>query len=120
MDRKTWEAQGRTFKTSSIRQLSGPEDTLPSSENLPPRLLAERILGADKLNELDAAGIGVYSRAGLGAKHRMFCAAEKAMGEIAASLKKYEDTLTEPAANPQTQEDTAFASPAVSPKENIP
>lgn len=60
------------------------------NQSLPPRLLAEQLIGTDNLFQLDKAGIGVFSRSGLHAKqvHTLGLEAEnkKLCGLLAATL----------------------------------
>ncbi|MGE4536349.1 MAG: hypothetical protein AB7D37_04655 [Desulfovibrio sp.] len=45
-----------------------PQET----QNLPPRILAERLIGTESLMDLDKAGIGIFSRDGLRARQKLF------------------------------------------------
>lgn len=60
------------------------------NQSITPRFLAEQLIGVDNLFQLDKAGIGVFSRAGLRAKQKHMLALEgenkKLRGLLAATL----------------------------------
>lgn len=60
------------------------------NQSITPRLLAEQLIGVDNLVQLDKAGIGIFSRAGLHAKQKYMLALEaenkKLRGMLAAAL----------------------------------
>jgi len=63
------------------------------NQSIPPRLLAEQLIGVDNLFQLDKADLGVFSRAGLRAKQKNMLALEaenkNLRGILAATLASF-------------------------------